>query len=976
MNQATASHSRDVQEDEIKLIMMLNGLFKLRGKPEAFEIPEGYLPEKLPMTPKATSLAVLKNTILIAMSVNKEWIAYVTNQPTSNVKTLNVIRLIESNENTPSSAAHTSVARIDLTSVYPIQDKTMEDKNGGYFISISSKGDRVVLSSMCARTKEKHQTNEGLLSVAGKNRDIEKAQTGQDALCLVFRVSRNVQANVDKNIIQEKSFNNFQGRAVFLEDDTLALINNKVMTVYNPNEGYQKKYWIDLRTLKSGIHINNFTVKVPALKPGWAYPIYETRNDGDEYLKLLYMTHYITQGFLTTYLMGVARVWSVNQDGIQLISLADEGQEIIGISHDEKFVAKMSKNSDFLGIYHTRTGLLVNRLKSRKIVDVEFGSQEAHYAYFCSKYPLLLWVSFKEICESNQMYISFELWNAPSEILISHQEVVAPLFSMQGWTVEPWVIEQDSGSVIPKFLIYYATYEGDETIALKPIILDANASPQQQEDSRATESLDNKTDSSSLQTIDDDADVSEGSGGSQNGRNNEASENQHWHGSSRNQEDEDLQKIKWSLKSVPFKRTNPYYFYEHYQVENTLDNHKELICYEMDYNNTKYLLRFGSHTIQLWRLGDQYITEQLLYIRAYKPASEPFTQDYDYKWIHNAQQRYTGSEADSRAFAETLKPSINGRIEISVCSEEHVDGPDHAQKSYLEEVYLPLRELIQSEISLQQNIKKQQTMQMSNKVRKKLPLNASNSRKNNESNEESFGRANCYYRFKCVQYHYIESACQALHYLCTYPKTKQIKQNEVCTKSNPTTNAKYLQISITNYQEIVKDLSCKTIKMVENTIREMKKEESNYFTTIPGSNTLVILASFNIGREILFDILETDSLPISLFSYIRKNAKTEKLNERIARKENALTILIENLEYDLYHLLFNRLLLSSAKLGNGSFSAITDTLVFLQNRGAQGKLTTRLNSWQLLNEPKIQRSWPKVYSSYHFWKWTERLSLH
>lgn len=156
----------------------------------------------------------------------------------------------------------------------------------------------------------------------------------------------------------------------------------------------------------------------------------------------------------------------------------------------------------------------------------------------------------------------------------------------------------------------------------------------------------------------------------------------------------------------------------------------------------------------------------------------------------------------------------------------------------------------------------------------------------------------------------------------------------------------------------------------------MKKVNSNYFTTIPGSNTLAILASFNIGREILFDILETDSLPISLFSYIRKNAKTEKLNERITRKENALTILIENLEYDLYHLLFNRLLLSSAKLGNGSFSAITDTLVFLQNRGAQGKLTTRLNLWRLLNEPKIQRSWPKVYNSYHFWKWTEMLSLH
>jgi len=36
----------------------------------------------------------------------------------------------------------------------------------------------------------------------------------------------------------------------------------------------------------------------------------------------------------------------------------------------------------------------------------------------------------------------------------------------------------------------------------------------------------------------------------------------------------------------------------------------------------------------------------------------------------------------------------------------------------------------------------------------------------------------------------------------------------------------------------------------------MKKVNSNYFTTIPGSNTLAILASFNIGREILLTYLK------------------------------------------------------------------------------------------------------------------------
>jgi hypothetical protein len=121
----------------------------------------------------------------------------------------------------------------------------------------------------------------------------------------------------------------------------------------------------------------------------------------------------------------------------------------------------------------------------------------------------------------------------------------------------------------------------------------------------------------------------------------------------------------------------------------------------------------------------------------------------------------------------------------------------------------------------------------------------------------------------------------------------------------------------------------------------MKKRKSNYFTTISGSKTLAMLASFEVGRGILLGILETDDLPISLFSYSRKNAKTEEYNKRVTRQENALTILIEKLEYDLYHLLFNRLVFHSRKLGIGSFSAVTDTLIFLQGRGDIGKFKNK-----------------------------------
>lgn len=136
----------------------------------------------------------------------------------------------------------------------------------------------------------------------------------------------------------------------------------------------------------------------------------------------------------------------------------------------------------------------------------------------------------------------------------------------------------------------------------------------------------------------------------------------------------------------------------------------------------------------------------------------------------------------------------------------------------------------------------------------------------------------------------------------------------------------------------------------------MQKVNSNYFTTISGSSTLAMLASFDIGREILFDVLETDALPISLFSYVRHNARTEQHDERKTRKENALTILIEKLEYDLYYLLFNRLILHSKKLGIGSFSALTDTLVFLQSRGAQGKFSVKKARGRWLTNLKYRGS--------------------
>lgn len=120
----------------------------------------------------------------------------------------------------------------------------------------------------------------------------------------------------------------------------------------------------------------------------------------------------------------------------------------------------------------------------------------------------------------------------------------------------------------------------------------------------------------------------------------------------------------------------------------------------------------------------------------------------------------------------------------------------------------------------------------------------------------------------------------------------------------------------------------------------MRGRESKYFTTISGSNTLAMLASFELGREIIFDIIETEELPITLFSYVRSSSSQAVPGKTMDTSENALTILIEEFDYDLYELMFNRVILYSKQLGTGCFSAITDALIFLQERGNRGVFAT------------------------------------
>jgi hypothetical protein len=117
----------------------------------------------------------------------------------------------------------------------------------------------------------------------------------------------------------------------------------------------------------------------------------------------------------------------------------------------------------------------------------------------------------------------------------------------------------------------------------------------------------------------------------------------------------------------------------------------------------------------------------------------------------------------------------------------------------------------------------------------------------------------------------------------------------------------------------------KTYEIVDDLLQ--KKKSIQYFSTISGSNTMAMLASFPIGQEILKSIVQRSSIPINIFSYTMAGRL----------RENVLTVLIEMMKYDLFNLLFNRILCDAPTVGPGNLPALGDALLYLQNQGNRGK---------------------------------------
>jgi hypothetical protein len=106
---------------------------------------------------------------------------------------------------------------------------------------------------------------------------------------------------------------------------------------------------------------------------------------------------------------------------------------------------------------------------------------------------------------------------------------------------------------------------------------------------------------------------------------------------------------------------------------------------------------------------------------------------------------------------------------------------------------------------------------------------------------------------------------------------------------------------------------------------------TNYFNTVSGSKTLAMLASFPPGQRIIYEMTKKSRcIPMKIFSYAVPHTTKSK------RSENLLTVLIQETQYDLFQLLFNRVIIEYYKDGIGNLSAFIDVLLCLQDDQSLG----------------------------------------
>ncbi|KAI8887137.1 hypothetical protein K501DRAFT_307808 [Backusella circina FSU 941] len=700
----------------------------------------------------------------------------------------------------------------------------------------------------------------------------------------------------------------FQGRVVFLEN-RLVLVGQNTVEVYTISlDGVIKKgYTLDTEPLTQGYeatkHQDNIIkdlswAKFVSDEPRKIFPV--AAQD------IITMSRHISNNILVTQYGSnnggsVVRIWSIF-DGTLLTSYKSKNVEhVMAISDNYRYIATYDEEEKAARIYCTKTSLVLHTIPINAQVDIINSNYTLTYMRFFGDGRYIIISGYKPDTEKPKDYrkFFFEVWCVPAHKLLLTDEMLVyykstdPTFS----TISPFAMEfknsSDKDAKRPK-------------IDLKKKN-DKKFKPGRQynlPEVRAIYTTRNSNNQTSTQII------------------AKTLFKQDWIYS--------LDKVPqtWKISKGPnsqeplkckitlLKEKNEKYMTRmstRPELNEPLNEFQKLLCYSIQVDTDYYILRFGYYTVQLWRLkkmdldaseadklkkGFQLKEEdspyfyksmedsELVYIRTYKATDYGTGFTFKEDWnIH------IKSDVPEVLFMdETGHIFVEMEHQFDYCKGNKNQPSDQNSRKLLETLggKWPFTKLVKKNDKLTYKILDVDEIFL---PISKTPSISTNNRSSTIDYVVSSTDSN---------FHEIESACRALHH---------INGSDTSKNRAKLSDEKLGMFNDKIYQIILRLLDLKkTVK---------------FFTTVSGSRTLAMLASFPLGQNILKYIITTPRIPINIFSYAKeKNVQ-----------ESMLTVLIEENKDDLFKVFFNRVLTDSYDAGPGNLSAVMDCLLYLQDQG-------------------------------------------
>lgn len=343
-------------------------------------------------------------------------------------------------------------------------------ENYFYFLSVLSNGRRVAISFLPA----KKLSESPVLDL-----DLACAPT-----CLVFLVDEEGYMKLDSDAVK------VQGKATFFSDRLLAVMNTEknIVMVYDSNNSYKLIRWYDIAAVywaaRSDIVLSRLDWSNTHLlgRKSSVNQHHDNRREPISQLPVevhLQLSEFMKDNaMVSAHVKNIIRVWSL-KNGCRLTSFQTSTPEVpLALSDYNEYIATFSKSASLVNIYHIKTGLVSNTLKTTLGEDLcskQHLTQQMVYAQFCDQDRLLFLIQVRPLklnSDTNNALITFEGWDIAAEkLLIKQAENIRVNWEVKNSYVEPYIIEHDEDNQSP-YTALYTTLVDNDSCEFKSLSLD------------------------------------------------------------------------------------------------------------------------------------------------------------------------------------------------------------------------------------------------------------------------------------------------------------------------------------------------------------------------------------------------------------------------------------------------------------------------------------------------------------------------